>query len=305
MKVLILLSTYNGDKFLVQQLNSLLAQQNVDIHILIRDDGSTDKTLSILSEYQKYSNITTFTEKNVGCASSFLKLMEYARQYPGHFDYISFCDQDDFWMPDKLSKAVSVLETMDKDKPCLYFSNLFIVDKNLENQRLLFLDSHVDISKKHALVESFCTGCTMVFNKKALDMYLSTPIGNLRIHDKRMFHLCLFLGQVYYDPYPHIKYRQHDNNVIGADAFFFQRVRNRIRSLKSLGNQHVREEDAKELLYSFSHLLNKKDIDIISEVAYYRNKITYRLNLLFGKSYQIKRKEDNFWIKLRIIIGHL
>lgn len=305
MKVIILLSAYNGSKYIEEQIDSLINQENVDVQIFIRDDGSTDNTLSILEKYKSNDYVTIIKGRNIGCANSFLELMKAAYSTNKSYDYVAFCDQDDYWMPGKLSKAVSSLMCMDNNIPCLYFSNLYVVDSHLNNPSLLFSKDEVNLSKRHSLIESFCTGCTMVFNKKALELYLKTPIRNLRIHDKRMFHMCLFLGQIHYDCDAFIKYRQHGNNVIGADTYFIQRLRNRMKSIRSLHTQHVREEDAKEILYSFENLLASEDINIIKEVAFYRNNFLNRIKLLFNKDYKIANFVDNFWSKIRVLIGHL
>lgn len=304
-KILILLSTYNGAKYLQEQIDSLLHQEGVLVDIIIRDDGSSDDTVTIVKRNLQRPSINLIEGENIGCALSFLELMKKAREVQPNYDYFAFCDQDDYWMPSKMLAAVNALATLDGTKPCLYFSNLYVVDSNLSNARLLFDNDKVNLGKKHSLVESFCTGCTMVFNSLALEMYLSTPIRHLRIHDKRLFHMCLFLGEIIYDKNAYIKYRQHGNNVIGANAFWGQRVKNKLKSIKSLSKQHVREEEAKELLYSFGNLLSDEDKETINTVALYREKFPYRLKLLFDKDYKIRNIEDNMWSKIRIIIGHI
>lgn len=304
-KILVLLSTYNGEKYLREQIDSLLQQEDVSVDIVIRDDGSRDNTLDVINSYYSTPSIKLIKGENIGCAHSFLELMKYGQKKELEYDYFAFCDQDDYWMPRKLISAVDALNSLDLTKPCLYFSNLYVVDSNLNNARLLFSKEQINLSKKHSLIESFCTGCTMVFNARALDLYLSTPIGDLRIHDKRLFHMCLFLGEIYYDHRAFIKYRQHSNNVIGANTFLIQRLKNKWVSIKSLSNQHVREDDAKELLYSFNDLLSPKDREIVKIMANYRNVFSYRMQLLFDKEYHVKNREDNLWSKIRIIIGHI
>ena len=301
----VIVPVYNSEKTIERCIKSVLAQTYCNWELILVDDGSIDKTREVLKQYELHAHVIIMKDKNIGCAKSFLELMKAAYNMKDQFDYFSFCDQDDFWMPEKLFKASHILNEMDNSIPCLYFSNLYVVDANLNNPRLLFNNKDVSISKRHALIESFCTGCTMVFNKKALDLYLNTPIRQLRIHDKRLFHMCLFLGKIYYDEDAYIKYRQHANNVIGANAFFSQRIRSKIKSLKQLPNQHVREEEAKELIYSFNNMLSEQDKEIILEVANYRTKWYYRYNLLFNKEYKMTKKVDNFWSKIRILIGHI
>ena len=124
-KVCVLMSTYNGEKYLKEQLDSILNQNSIIVDILIRDDGSTDKTLNILDEYnKKYNNIRYYTGENLKSAKSFLDLLFTA----GEYDYYSFSDQDDVWDRDKLLVAVSKL----KEGYNLYGCKKKIVNSNLE-----------------------------------------------------------------------------------------------------------------------------------------------------------------------------
>ena len=119
-KVTILMSTYNGEDFLEEQLQSLLSQQDVETHILVRDDGSTDRTRDILDHWQDAGKLTWYGGDNLGWAMSFMHLLIHAQP---DADYYAFCDQDDIWLPDKLSRAVSMIEQQEQE--CvLYCSNV-------------------------------------------------------------------------------------------------------------------------------------------------------------------------------------
>ena len=124
--ILVLMSTYNGEKYLKEQIDSILAQKNVEVTIRVRDDGSTDGTIRILEEYQKCGKLNWYSSTNMGPAKSFLDLVYNA---PLKYDYYAFCDQDDYWKEDKLYKAIERLEHFD-DKPALYHCELEIVDEN-------------------------------------------------------------------------------------------------------------------------------------------------------------------------------
>ena len=107
-KVQILMSTYNGEKYVNEQIDSLLQQDHTNLEILIRDDGSKDSTVSILEEYHKENpNIKLIIDKNKGVISSFFELAMKASE---EADYFAFCDQDDYWKPQKISRAVNLLE---------------------------------------------------------------------------------------------------------------------------------------------------------------------------------------------------
>ena len=169
--VTVLVSTYNGQKYLSKQLDSLISQVGVDMKIIVRDDGSSDGTRQILRNYaQTYSNIQLLFEDNCGAEESFNKLCQYSLQQD-LTDYYAFCDQDDVWDNDKLSIAIQSLEKFDHLVPNLYFSNLRMVDDTLSYIRDFYNEKEVDIDNKLSLVQIFTYGCTCVFNQSALSIY--------------------------------------------------------------------------------------------------------------------------------------
>ena len=233
--ILILLSSYNGEKYIQEQIVSLENQQNVSVTILIRDDGSKDSTVQVVkSLQQEYKNIVLIEGENIGCAKSFSELLVYASKTFSAYDYYAFCDQDDFWLSEKLKTAVSVLNSMSKEKQLLYCSNLYVVDKNLQNRKKKYKNGFVKIIPIASLAESYGTGCTMVFNKAVVDFYVSHIPENLHLHDLWIYHQCVFLGHVFYDDESYILYRQHGNNVVGARTSLKQNFQSKIRSLKKL-----------------------------------------------------------------------
>ena len=122
--VAVIMSTYNGEKFLDEQINSILSQKDVVVHLYVRDDGSTDSTRQILSNTQKNNkNLHLFFENNIGVGNSFMKCLYYAK---ANYDYYAFSDQDDIWLPEKLIKAITFLEENHKE---LYCSNQMCVDR--------------------------------------------------------------------------------------------------------------------------------------------------------------------------------
>lgn len=124
--VAVLLSSYNGSKFIERQVQSILNQKDVKVTLFIRDDGSKDeKTLEILEEYKKIENIVLVQEQNVGLAVSFMNLVYMAKD---SFDYYCFADQDDIWLEEKLIEAIKKIK--DYDTPVLYVSNQTLVDSN-------------------------------------------------------------------------------------------------------------------------------------------------------------------------------
>lgn len=298
----ILLSTYNGEKYITQQLDSILAQKNVQVRLYIRDDGSSDRTISILKEYKKkFTNVYLYLEKNIGCIDSFFRLIDYVNRDERRGKYYAFCDQDDVWDDDKLYAAISALDAMaDLNIPALYCSNLEIVDSELHFKGLMYKGS-VKPLKGRSLVHNICTGCTMVMNQRLVDEHLSIPrLKEFVMHDWYFYNLAVYTGKVIFDPIPHIKYRQHDANVIGANTkSLISKGKNLIWGLKKAENEHYRGSQAYALHAMFSGLINDKDLKNIKLVATYRKSLKSKIKLLFNED--ICQKDIN--LRIRILLN--
>lgn len=279
-KVCVLISTYNGEKYLKEQLDSVLRQEDIAVDILIRDDGSNDNTVSILNEYScKYSNINYFQGNNLGPAKSFLDLIVSA----GAYKYYALCDQDDVWDQDKLICAITVLEKMNNNLPLLYYSNLRIVDKNLNFLRLSHKVPHIQTNKYSALVEYMMTGCTGVFNSVAKKMLSKRTPSYCSMHDAWIYTICKIFGDVYYDFAPHISYRQHGDNVIGAyNPYNFMTYINKIRRLCDRSLQ-PRYKDAINFYECFSDVMSSKDKEKVEKIIQYKKSFSSKLRLLMDK----------------------
>lgn len=305
MYVTVLMSTYNGEKYLKDQIDSILKQENVNLRLIIRDDGSSDGTVDIIKEYTtNRDNVEFIQAPNVGAANSFLELMRYAN-VDNNADFFAFSDQDDIWLPEKMYQASLKIRELPQDVPALYFSNLYIT-RGDNSQRSLMYESALPINNSHLMVENFAAGCTIMFNKMALTTFLKLQVNNLIMHDKRLIHMCMLLGNIVYDSNAYICYRQHEDNVIGANYYFKQRVNSKLCSLKNFWKQHNREEEAKEVLAAYGDLMTDEDRKMVSIVALYRKRIKYRLLMLFSPGrydFNMRRHSDNFWFKIRILIG--
>ncbi len=305
-KVLVLMSTYNGDRYLIEQLNSIFNQEDVDINCLIRDDGSTDRTKELILEYQKNQKKLKYVfEKNIGWAESFFKLIEISSN---DYDYYAFSDQDDFWIKDKISSAIKKIEDYKDISPALYFSNLKIVDKELKWQKSKFMNKKIFLSKSRALVENVSTGCTQVFNlklKKLLQSYKPIPI---RAHDHWVYLVSIFLGKVFYDPYSYILYRQHESNTLGAIKNPFKIFYKRFKIGFNIFNINKYQQFKKmslNLLNGYYSKISQDDLNIISKVAYYDTNIKRKLLLLIDNKVSRNGFILNFGLKIRILLGLL
>lgn len=265
-KVQILLSTYNGEKYVEQLLDSLVNQEYVDISILIRDDGSTDGTLSIIENYlDSHKDVEIFLNrgKNIGYQKSFFELVKLA----GNADYYAFCDQDDYWLSDKMYSAVKLLRMEDNSIPLLYTSNVITVDSNLQplNKNLFKENRVLDVFE--SFQKSILPGCTFVFNDNARKV-ISRYDGYCESHDWAIYCICNTLGKVIFDNNPKILYRLHGNNTIGQSSNelneFFVKVRRFFKESKCTRSKFARDfyktyeeeiesEEVKKFLYNLSN----------------------------------------------------
>jgi len=301
--VCVLMSTYNGEKYLAEQLDSILSQRGVNIKLLIRDDGSKDSTNAIIESYINNSPEIIHLHKgeNVGFAKSFTLLLQMGYEMFPECEYFAFADQDDVWLEDKLYSALSKLQNKSKELPITYCSNTTLVRKDLSVIGDCWKPQDVKLSKERALIKSFATGCTMVFNRCAVKIYITHIPQELKVHDFYMYQLCMFLGKVIFDEKSHILYRQHGNNQIGKKNFK-EKLWNKLKYGDN-SKEHVLEKQNYYLLKALKDLLSIEDISLISKVAFYRMNIWTRLNLLFDLRISHIRLEQEIMYLLKIIKG--
>ena len=216
MKVNILMATYNGEKFLAQQIESIQKQTFKEWNLLIRDDGSSDKTCDIIRNFTaKDSRIRFINENehhNLGVIKSFFMLVNYEVA-----DFYFFSDQDDVWLPEKLSVSLESAKHKASDVPLLVYTDLKVVNQELN----ILQDSMIRAQSHHAnttllpeLTENTVTGGTMMINHALAEKWF-TP-NDILMHDWFLALLAASLGEIIYLDLPTQLYRQHDNNVLGA-----------------------------------------------------------------------------------------
>ena len=208
----VMLSTYNGEKYLSEQLDSILAQRGVKPSVYVRDDGSRDSTLALLKKRCEAGELDFEAGLNMGPARSFLNLVFTA---PDH-DYYAYADQDDIWLPDKLQRALASLAEFDSDVPQLYFSNATNVEADGAPTGDL-LSTKTPPGLGNAMVQCFSIGATMVFNRAARTLLVKSGMPlHMAMHDWWTYLLISAFGELVYDPEPSMLYRQHGDNVFGS-----------------------------------------------------------------------------------------
>jgi glycosyltransferase involved in cell wall biosynthesis len=218
----ILLSTYNGENYLKEQLDSLFNQTYQDFKIIVRDDGSTDTTLKILKSYDLE---IMSSDKNLGARRSFNALLEYALQKE-ECKYFMFCDQDDVWMEDKIEKTLQKMREVEKnsDEAVLIHTDLVVVDEMLDTLNNSFWNYQNLNPKNRAfpnfIVQNNITGCTVMINKKLAKLSLPIPAETI-MHDWWLGLVASEFGQISYLEERTMLYRQHTSNDTGAKSFNF------------------------------------------------------------------------------------
>lgn len=293
-KVQILMSVYNGEKYLREQLDSILAQTYDNIEILIRDDGSTDRSLSILREYQKaYSFISIIEGENIGLTKSFIELLGVSNGV-----YVAFCDQDDVWLENKIEKAVEKLENC--ETPALYCSNQILVNEHLE------IIDHGKLPRMNpgfgnAVIESVCTGCTVVMNEALIRKIKGHLPQDAIWHDWWCYLVASYLGTVIFDENAYIYYRQHGDNQLGSSRNAFVMIRNKWDFLKKtrgmLGRQL--ENFAKE------YRGDKEKDALVDMLCASRSSFKVRIHVIRNKKIYRQKFLDNLVVKILCLVNRL
>jgi glycosyltransferase involved in cell wall biosynthesis len=201
----VLLSTHNGERYIEAQLASILSQSYADLRVVVRDDGSTDRTVELLQEMAaEDSRVRVVQGARLGWAHSFMELLAN-----GEARWFAFSDQDDLWLPDKIARAVAALEPLD-DRPALYGSAMLHVSGEL--RWLTPTTSPRRVSFENAIVQNVLPGCTMVLNRAARALCLEGLPRNFA-HDWWLYAVVSAFGTVVFDEAATVLHRVHANNA--------------------------------------------------------------------------------------------
>ncbi len=218
--IAILMATYNGEKYLAEQIDSILSQTYQNFILYIRDDGSKDNTNKIINDYIKDhpGKIVRVecSKKLDGPAGNFMALLEHVYKLEKH-DLFMFSDQDDVWKKDKIEKTLNrYLEEKDKSTPILVYTDLEVVDAELRqvapSLMKYFSFNPNDNSFNRFLVQNIAPGCTMLMNKTLVKL-ADFSIESIIMHDSYFTMLASCFGKIIYLDMPTIQYRRHGRNV--------------------------------------------------------------------------------------------
>lgn len=274
-KVAILLGTYNGEKYIGELLDSIFDQTFQEFCIYIHDDGSTDSTMEVINRYRlnKPNNIKIINAPRTGSArNNFFFLMKKVEA-----QYILFCDQDDIWLPNKIEllyRNIQMLEAKNKEYPCLVWTDMKVVDSNLNVISNSFSSytrlKPTEISVDRVLVYGKAAGCSIMINNNLLKIVRKAKeIDKIIMHDRWIMLIAVMIGKVRYINIPTVLYRQHGNNSVGAVKKTNKDIYNSIKRLFKLKqlkitqlslnrniNQCAALRDINEVYEHFKELIN-------------------------------------------------
>lgn len=219
----ILMATYNGEKYLAAQIDSIIKQTFTDWRLIISDDCSSDATLQIARKYAEIDDRIYVLEnkERFACAKgNFVNLIHFSDA-----DYSMFCDQDDYWLPLKIQQSVENMSEMENKYgyscPLLVFTDMQVVNDNLEVIAYSF-EAYSGLNPtrnkfSQLLAQSIGAGCTMLMNRSLRELFEKTPDSQMMImHDWWLTLIASAFGQIGHVDEPTSLYRQHDENSVGA-----------------------------------------------------------------------------------------
>lgn len=222
-RVAILMAVYQGQTYLPVQLRSLIEQHCQKWQLIVGDDGSTDQSRRILDDFANKlapGRVRIVPGPGAGAAANFRALLDHV---PDDATHICFCDQDDAWDAEKITRG---LTSLPQHLPAIWCSRVIVCDTHMQPLSLSPLPRHQP-SFRHALMQNLVQGNTLMMNRAAFDIIraANAEAGPVVMHDWWIYQLVTGVGgQVIYDPLPSVLYRQHDANVVGANNRLISRI---------------------------------------------------------------------------------
>lgn len=295
-RVQVLLSTYNGEKYIEEQIESILKQEEVEISLLIRDDGSTDNTVKILKKLSNNKNIEYYQGENIKPAKSFMELLNKS----GEFDYYAFADQDDVWDSKKIISAINMLKQKE-NQPSLYISALEVVDENLNTIGIKKVNGNFTFEGE--MIKNFATGCTQVFNKKLCNIIKQYNPQYIIMHDSWITRVCYAIGgNVIIDDKTYIKYRQHQGNVVGYNDEGFKKLKKQFK-IAFIDKISMRVNIAKELKQGYENMLTENAKQVVNNLINYQKDKKAKKWLLENKNFRTNNSKINTKMKIFILLN--
>ncbi|EGG32449.1 glycosyltransferase family 2 protein [Paenibacillus sp. HGF5] len=307
-KVQVLLSAYNGEQYISEQIQSILNQTHAAVSILIRDDGSTDKTMELLDQW-----VTTHPDKiklikgtNVGVVSSFFELLRAA---DAEADYYSFCDQDDVWLDHKVEHAIARLDSsIYTEVPAMVFTSTYLTDDELNRKGAWPKPPAQEPSFFNALYENIAIGATITMNRSARNLFInskSVDSQKVLMHDWWFYVLVSAFGTVIYDNKPSMLYRQHNNNVVGGSNSIVGKLKSKWTSFKRHTGKDLLHKQASEFDRIYGSRLTGEQKEQLDLFLATRTRFMDRLHYARKSKLYRQSKAESLLFKFFILIGFI
>ena len=298
--VIVVISTFNGEKHIVRQLDSIFSQIGVNVSVYIRDDNSTDGTIKVVETYKmQHPEYDIIVEKgeNIGYAKSFWTALKVC----GKADYYAFSDQDDVWKIDKLEKSIAVMDEKKMDEPQLSYCKMIRCDENLnplEEQVSIF--PVCEMTKKIALTKTYNYGAATVINRAARDLVCRVwPNVDDLPHDLWVGMLCFWFGNVHFVDEELYYWIRYNTSVTGEGTKKTSIIYRAKKTLKGRSYVNV----SKYLLDNYEYLLDINERAFLEKILNYKHNIKDRMSLVLDKDFC----RGNIWgtvtLKLGILFG--
>lgn len=308
--VAVILGTYNGEKYLQAQINSILGQVGVSVQIYARDDGSNDSTLNILRSYAiSHTNFHLLNDGNTinkGIKYGFMETLEWALS-DNKSDFFAFSDQDDIWLPEKLITGIESIKDSLNANGALYYSNKTITDETLQILKQEHFEETNDFS--NFLFVSRAYGCTIVMNRKLAQLCCQYVSKHAHYHDDWIHRLAICLNSdISFGTNSYILYRQHGDNNCGTWATdnkpFFYLVKRAFSFFKN-NDGYNRSGFANDILEHYDDRLNDEIKIKLTLIANYKKSFRNKIRLLNISLGNGRKWIDVFLLKIKILIGYL
>lgn len=299
----VLLASYNGENFIREQIESILAQktEGFELKLFVRDDGSTDSTLDILHEYENDGKLRLFTGENKGFAKNFLTLLSLCDEA----DYYSFSDHDDIWEEDKVLKAFNMLESQpeeDKKRPLLYFSNYEFYNDDMTSHTPHDMGD-LTPGFPNALLDCPALGCTQMINdaarKEIVENFPNYVVG----HDCWVYMVCAGLGKAIYDPSVTMRFRRHPGSASAEGMSFFRLQLWRIRTYFKKDRFALIRKMIRNFKEIYGDSLCPEDKELLDLYSEERHTLLLGLKKAFHKGRFRPKMTDEIMLRMIALIG--
>ena len=309
-RLAVLLAAYNGEPYIAQQLDSLFAQTCQDFTIYIHDDGSTDGTLNVIKDYiQRYPGRIHLLEyaPTGGAKENFFSLLNRVEA-----DYYMFCDEDDYWQPEKIKLTMERMEETEgqnREIPCLVFTDMAVTDAALHITHPSYLQyrkkNPKDLSLKALLVENTAAGCTILCNRTLAKLAMGYEDSrHIFMHDWWLMVTAAALGRISWIDQPLVLYRQHGNNTVGAHTgrlSWMKRIIKNVSGGRQLASSKegilLQRSMAAELFEIINQMpaCSKEDRALLQDLAKIAEKPWLQRVSFYRKHRLLKQDKKNFW----------